>query len=83
MSEKAANMVEVVASTAATKSMYAGGGVTLFGWYFQVSAATAIGLIITVLGFLVNFYFQFRRDRRERLEHAARMKGYNGACDGE
>ncbi|HHP4504691.1 hypothetical protein B9X73_03900 [Acinetobacter baumannii] len=83
MSEKAANMVEVVASTAATKSMYAGGGVTLFGWYFQVSAATAIGLIITVLGFLVNFYFQYRRDKRERAEHKARMKNYNGACDGE
>jgi cbb3-type cytochrome oxidase subunit 3 len=83
MSDKAANMVEVAASTVATKSMYAGGGVTVFGWVFQVSAATAIGLIITILGFLVNFYFQFRRNRREELEHKARMKGYGGVCDGE
>ncbi|HAV2717867.1 holin [Acinetobacter baumannii] len=69
MTEKA-EMVSAVAS----KATYAGTTTTVFGWAVQIDAVAAMGLILAVLGFLVNSYFSWRRDRREKYEHKLRVQ---------
>ena len=44
-----------------------GGAVTSFiGWLSSSEAVILIGVIVTILGFLVNLIFQVRRDKRQR-----------------
>lgn len=44
-----------------------GGAVTSFiGWLSSSEAVILIGVIVTILGFLVNFVFQIRRDKRQK-----------------
>lgn len=44
-----------------------GGAVTSFiGWLSSSEAVILIGVIVTILGFLVNFMFQMRRDKRSK-----------------
>lgn len=56
-----------------------GGGTTavLFGMDANTLGVIA-GVVIGILGLLITWYFQRRRDQREQAEHAARMKGFNG-----
>ena len=44
-----------------------GGAVTsLIGWLSSSEAVLLIGVIVTILGFLVNLVFQVRRDKRQK-----------------
>lgn len=44
-----------------------GGAVTSFiGWLSSSEAVILIGVIVTILGFLVNLMFQMRRDKRQK-----------------
>lgn len=43
-----------------------GGALTSFiGWLSSSEAVILIGVIVTILGFLVNLIFQIRRDKRQ------------------
>lgn len=58
--------VETSFTTAATKWGMGGGTLTTaFGWLASNGAAVFIGIVVTVLGFVVNYVFQRRRDKRE------------------
>lgn len=58
-----------------TKWGMGGGTVTsLFGWLSSNGAAILIGIIITVLGFILNATFQYLREKRAREEHNLRKK---------
>lgn len=61
------------AASAAMKTTMVGAGVLSFGGITANDLAVIVGLVLTVCGFLINLWFQWRRDRRERLEHEARM----------
>jgi hypothetical protein len=61
------------ATTFSTKTTYAGGGTALVGGLTANEWLTVIGVLIAVLGFLTNLYFQHRRDKREEREHKRRM----------
>lgn len=55
----------VVVSVATKWGMGGGAIATAFGWFTHNGVAVAIGILVTVLGFIVNYIFQRRRDRRE------------------
>lgn len=58
--------VEATVSSVAMKYGMGGGTVaTAIGWLSSSGAAVLIGIAVTVLGFLVNYIFQRRRDKRE------------------
>ncbi len=59
-----------------TKTTAAGGGVSLIGLVTQSWFIGLVGLVIALMGFATNLYFQTKRDRREQREHDARMKEY-------
>ena len=53
----------------ATKIGMGGGTLaSIFGWFTSNGAAVFIGILITVLGFVMNAWFQRRRDAREEAE---------------
>jgi hypothetical protein len=67
-------IIEAVIVPAANKGMLAGGAVGLYGWLSQINWIGISGVVIALLGLLINLYFQLRRDRRETEEKAANAR---------
>lgn len=60
--------------TVSSKATYSGAGMSIGGWFVSSEFAVLAGLIIGVAGFFLNWYYRHKRDKREQLEHFARMK---------
>lgn len=59
----------------ATKIGMGGGTLaSVFGWFTSNGAAVFVGILITILGFVMNAWFQRRRDAREEAEAALRRE---------
>lgn len=66
--------IEEIATSVASKSMGGGAATSILGWISSNEGIALIGLGITVAGFIVNFIFQFRRDKREAELLKLKMK---------
>lgn len=73
-------IVEAVGTSVATKGMLAGAGTGLVGFLSQANWIGIIGVLLAALGFLVNTWFQVRKDRRESAESAARIQALKEQC---
>lgn len=69
--------------SAASKTSVTGAAAGVVGTVSQVDILTLTGVMIAVAGFGVNFFFQWRRDRREHKEHKARMAAIKDNCDAD
>lgn len=47
---------------------------TLTGWFFSSEFAVLMGVLIGVAGFLVNWYYRHKQDRRDQAAHDLRMQ---------
>lgn len=65
--------IEAAAAAVGSKATYGGAGITLSGWLLSNEFAVLAGLIIGVAGFLVNWFYKAKQDRRDEREHRARM----------
>ncbi len=82
MADKGAEIaMEVVGASVANKATVAGAFTGAVGWLAQVNWLGLSGVLIAILGLLVNFYFQHRRDKLEQAESLARIKALRGRCD--
>ncbi|MBA6090044.1 holin [Pseudomonas monteilii] len=77
---KPEGIVEAVGASVASKGLWAGGAAGFLGWLSQVNWIGFIGVALAALGFLVNTYFQIRKDRRESAESAARIEALREQC---
>lgn len=59
------NSESAVTSVATKWGMGGGASASVYGWLTSSEAIAVIGILITVLGFIVNWFFQRRRDKRE------------------
>lgn len=66
MSSTIQTATEVTASAVATKSTYAGTMATIGGYFLQSEFVALCGLVLALLGFLVNLVFKIREDRRQQ-----------------
>lgn len=66
-------MTSKTISTIATKATYTGAGATAIGWITSSEGVALIGLLLALLGFIVNLYFKIKQDKREAAEHEVRM----------
>lgn len=73
-------VVEAVGASVASKGMLIGATTGVAGWLSQVNWIGITGVAIAVLGFVVNTWFQARRDRREAAESAARIQALREQC---
>ncbi|MNO20196.1 hypothetical protein D3C76_99450 [compost metagenome] len=80
MASNPEGLVEAVGASVASKGLYAGGVAGLVGWLTQVNWVGVGGVALALLGFLVNTYFQIRKDRREAAESQARIEALKGQC---
>lgn len=58
----------------ASKTTYAGAGISVGGWLVSSEAAVLVGMAIGLAGLIVNWYYRARDDRRAQAEHEARMR---------
>lgn len=72
--------VEASATTLSAKAFYGGGSTAVVGGLTANEWLAIGGVVVAVLGFLTNLYFQHRRDLREErvaqleeIEHKRRM----------
>lgn len=65
--------VEAAISSVSGKATYAGAGTTITGWLLSSEFAVLFGLVLGAAGFLMNSYYQWKRDRREQVEHELRL----------
>ena len=81
MADRAEIAVEVLGASSASKVTQGGAVAGVFGWLASVNWIGLSGVLIALLGLLMNWYFQRRRDRRESAESAARIRAIEGSCD--
>ena len=82
MSEHQAT-VEVFGASVANKVTAGGAVAGVAGVASQINWLGIAGVAIALLGFVVSFYFQLRRDRRESAESAARIKSLQAGNNDE
>lgn len=70
--------LEATVAAAASKATYAGAGTSVWGWFASSEAGVILGIVIGVIGLLVNIFFRLRQDRRSQTEHEARMRAIRG-----
>lgn len=74
MADHAASGVAEVAASVATKATYAGSTATVFGALASIDWVAVTGLLIAIAGFILNAYFQIRKNKREELESMIRIQ---------
>lgn len=62
-----------IAATAG-KATYTGAGMSIFGWLTSNEFAVLIGACVAVGGFIVNWYYRHKEDKRQQEEHDRRMR---------
>jgi hypothetical protein len=70
---ESSNPVEASVTSIASKGMTSGGVTSVLGWLTSNDTIAIMGVALTIFGFIVNLYFQVRRDRREQALHAAQL----------
>lgn len=56
-----------------SKATYGGAGTSLASWAVSSELGIVAGIVIGVAGFVVNWYYKVKQDRREQAEHDKRM----------
>lgn len=66
--------LETTAAALGSKATYTGAGVTLTGWALSSEFAALVGMLLAGAGFLTNWYFKWKQDQREQVEHELRVQ---------
>lgn len=66
--------IDVIGATVGKVGAVGGGASALFFGLTANELAALCGIVVGVLGLLVQWYYNRRRDRREQAEHEARMR---------
>ena len=57
-----------------SKATYTGAGASILGWIMSSEFGILVGIILGVAGFLINWYYKHKQDKREQELHDQRMK---------
>lgn len=63
-------------AAAGSKATYTGAGASVYGWFTSNEFAVVAGVTLALAGFLVNWYYRHKEDKRQQLEHERRMGLY-------
>jgi predicted negative regulator of RcsB-dependent stress response len=64
-----------IAATAG-KATYGGAATSIFGWFTSNEFAVLVGTVLAIAGFIVNWYYRHKEDKRQQAEHDRRMGLY-------
>ena len=65
--------LEAATSAVASKSTYGGAAASVLGWMLSSEFTVIVGIVVAVVGLVVNWYYKAKADRRQQAEHEARM----------
>ena len=65
--------VDATVAAVGSKATQAGAATSITGWFMSSEFGVVAGIVIGLIGLIVNIYFKRREDRRLEEEHAARM----------
>ena len=68
--------IETTLAAMGSKATYTGSGVMISGWFLSSEFAVLLGILLSIGGFCVNFFFKLKRDKREQREHKAKMETF-------
>ena len=76
MSDATTHTVDATMAALGSKATYTGAGASILGWLMSSQAGILFGILIGVGGFLVNWYYRHKEDKRRQEEHDRRMGLY-------
>jgi hypothetical protein len=76
MSDTTTHTVNATMAALGSKATYTGAGASILGWLMSSQAGIFFGILLGVGGFLVNWYYRAKEDRRQQIEHERRMGLY-------
>lgn len=76
MSIETKDAVDGALAALGSKATYSGAGASVAGWLLSSEFAVLSGLILGLAGFLLNWFYKHKADRRAQAEHAAKMGFY-------
>lgn len=76
MSDATTHTVDTTMAAIGSKATYTGAGASILGWLMSSQAGILFGILIGVGGFLVNWYYRHKEDKRRQEEHDRRMGLY-------
>lgn len=65
---------EATVAAAASKATYTGAGASVLGWLMSSQAGILFGIMLGVAGFIVNWYYKHKEDKRRQAEHEKTMR---------
>lgn len=66
--------IEATLAATGSKATYTGAGMTISGWFLSSEFAVLVGMLIGIGGFVVNWYYKHKQDRRAHAEHLLFMQ---------
>ena len=76
MPDTTTHTVDATMAAIGSKATYTGAGASILGWLMSSQAGILFGILIGVGGFLVNWYYRHKEDKRRQEEHDRRMGLY-------
>ncbi len=67
--------VDAALAAAGSKATYTGAGASILGWMMSSQAGILFGIVLGVGGFIINWYYRHKEDKRQQAEHERRMRG--------
>ncbi len=74
-SENVRATVDATMAAVGSKTTYAGSSTSVVAWILSSEFGMLAGLVLAAAGFMVNWYYKHKEDKRQQLEHERRMMG--------
>jgi heme/copper-type cytochrome/quinol oxidase subunit 2 len=74
MADHYQHSLDATIAAAGHKATMGGAAASSVSWFLSSEFGVLCGIVIGVLGLLVNFWFRRREDKRHQAEHEARMR---------
>ena len=68
--------IDATLAALGSKATYTGAGTSILAWLVSSQAAFLFGIVLGMGGFVVNWYYKHREDKRQQVEFERRMKDY-------
>ena len=81
MSETTAAVAETSAAALGSKATVTGGAASAAGFFMGIDWMGWVGIGVAVLGLLINVYFSWQRNQREKEIHELTKRKLNGECN--
>lgn len=68
------SIYETSMSALGSKATYTGATMSIMGWVMSSEFGILIGIVLGVAGFIVNWYYRYKQDKREQELFEQQMK---------